>query len=73
MPRLFGTDGIRGVANRYPITPEIGLSLGRAIVRFYNKKVFIVTGRDTRLSGSMLRMPLSLVSYPMEEMWYLLE
>ena len=31
--RLFGTDGIRGVANAYPITPELALKVGRAVAR----------------------------------------
>ena len=31
--KLFGTDGIRGVANQHPITPEVALRLGRAVAR----------------------------------------
>lgn len=54
MSRLFGTDGIRGIANRYPITPEVGLSLGRAIVSYCKDRPFVITGRDTRISGPML-------------------
>jgi len=61
MGKLFGTDGIRGVANRYPITPEIALKLGRAAVSIFgkqdknkNKRCHIVIGKDTRLSGDML-------------------
>jgi len=52
---LFGTDGIRGTANEYPITPEIALRTGRAIARALksdNLKVLI--GKDTRESGAML-------------------
>ena len=59
MGKLFGTDGIRGVANRYPITPEIALKLGRAAVSIFRKqdtngRCRIVIGKDTRLSGDML-------------------
>jgi len=57
MSRLFGTDGIRGIANEYPITPEMGFKLGRAVVGFSRQKgvsTGIVTGRDTRASGEIL-------------------
>ncbi len=54
MPKLFGTDGIRGIANRYPITPEMGLSLGRALAKYCCNKGLFITGRDTRISGPML-------------------
>ncbi len=57
MGRLFGTDGIRGIANQEPITAEMGLKLGQAIVRFCGDKGVtptIVIGRDTRASGMML-------------------
>ena len=57
MGKLFGTDGIRGIANREPITPEMGLKLGRAMIRFCELKgesPSIVIGRDTRASGEML-------------------
>ena len=57
MAGLFGTDGIRGVANEMPITVETGLQLGRAAVVFCEKngrEPQIVLGRDTRLSGEML-------------------
>lgn len=61
MGKLFGTDGIRGVANRYPITPEMALKLGRAAVSIFrnqekngNNMCRIVIGKDTRLSGDML-------------------
>jgi phosphoglucosamine mutase len=56
--RLFGTDGIRGVANTHPVTPEMAFSLGRAGAEHlrgaYRGKGAIVVGRDTRLSGDML-------------------
>ena len=57
MVKLFGTDGIRGLANRDPITPELGQSLGRALVFFCRNKgidPILVIGRDTRASGERL-------------------
>lgn len=55
--KLFGTDGVRGVANIKPMTAEMALQLGRAIA-FISKKSArrhrIVIGKDTRLSGYML-------------------
>src|SRR5206468_10445450 len=54
---LFGTDGIRGVANRDPMTAEMALRLGQAVAqRFRRAKrgARIVIGKDTRLSGYML-------------------
>jgi phosphoglucosamine mutase len=55
--KLFGTDGVRGVANVYPITAEVALQLGRALawkVRSGDHRHRIVIGKDTRLSGYML-------------------
>ena len=56
--KLFGTDGIRGLANEYPMVPEVALQLGRAITYLLRKqgkrKPRIVIGKDTRLSGYML-------------------
>lgn len=57
MGRLFGTDGIRGAANRYPVTSEIALRVGRAIVHLFkreNARTQILIGKDTRVSGDML-------------------
>jgi phosphoglucosamine mutase len=53
--RLFGTDGVRGVANR-DLTPELAFSLGRAaaIVLGEEGRPALVVGRDTRPSGPML-------------------
>lgn len=54
---LFGTDGIRGKANTYPMVPEIALRVGRAVVRHFaatGASGAVVVGRDTRLSGEML-------------------
>jgi phosphoglucosamine mutase len=55
--RLFGTDGVRGVANVHPMTAEMALQLGRAlayVVRAGTHRHRIVIGKDTRLSGYML-------------------
>ncbi len=55
--RLFGTDGIRGVANVDPMTGEMAMQLGRAIAHIFKEakgKHRIVVGKDTRLSGYML-------------------
>ncbi len=59
MRELFGTDGVRGVANRYPMTSEVALALGRALTvtasrRTGERAPRIVIGKDTRLSGYML-------------------
>src|SRR3990167_1897881 len=57
MRKLFGTDGVRGVANIYPMTAEIAMQLGRAIAYVFKKEPHrhkIVIGKDTRLSGYML-------------------
>ena len=57
MDRLFGTDGIRGVANTHPMTPELALSVGRALARVLNggtDRPRFVVGQDTRISGDML-------------------
>ncbi len=55
--RLFGTDGIRGKAGEWPLTPEFTLRLGRAIgqlARERSQSPVVVVGRDTRRSGAML-------------------
>jgi phosphoglucosamine mutase len=57
MGKLFGTDGIRGVANRYPMTCEMALNIGRALAFFFSgigHHSRIVIGKDTRISGDML-------------------
>lgn len=58
MRKLFGTDGVRGVANVYPMTTEIAMQLGRAIAYISKgssqRRHRIVIGKDTRLSGYML-------------------
>jgi phosphoglucosamine mutase len=63
MGRLFGTDGIRGEANRHPMTPEMALQLGRATAFTFKKQDGrqhrIIVGNDTRLSGGMLESALT--------------
>ncbi len=62
MKKLFGTDGIRGTANRYPITPEMALKTGRAVARLLRASgghARVVIGKDTRLSGYMLETALT--------------
>ena len=57
MRRLFGTDGVRGVANLYPMTTEIAMQIGRGIaclVKQRGHRHRIVIGKDTRLSCYML-------------------
>lgn len=57
MRQLFGTDGVRGVANIYPMTTEIAMQIGRAIAFIVKTKAkghHIVIGKDTRLSGYMI-------------------
>jgi len=54
MPRLFGTDGVRGVANK-ELTPDLVLALGRAAGSVMAKDGVMVVGRDTRISGPMLQ------------------
>jgi phosphoglucosamine mutase len=60
--KLFGTDGIRGVANVDPMTGELAMQLGRAIAHIFKEvkgKHRIVIGKDTRLSGYMLETALA--------------
>lgn len=62
--KLFGTDGIRGVANEYPMTADVAVRLGQAIAVHFRKKnplpgvvgghrTRILIGKDTRISGYM--------------------
>ena len=58
MKKLFGTDGIRGQANRYPVNAELALRLGKALGKRLKAHGYgsgrAVIGKDTRLSGYML-------------------
>jgi phosphoglucosamine mutase len=59
--QLFGTDGIRGKANVYPMTPDLVLRLGQAIGLFFKSERThpkILIGKDTRKSGYMLEQAL---------------
>ena len=59
MKRLFGTDGIRGVAGRYPLDPptvgRFGVALGSVLGREGGRAPRVVLGRDTRESGTWIR------------------
>ncbi|MBK8251833.1 MAG: phosphoglucosamine mutase [Polyangiaceae bacterium] len=61
--KLFGTDGVRGVANVHPMTPETALQMGRAIAFVAQKgktrQARVVIGKDTRLSGYMFETALA--------------
>lgn len=62
VPRLFGTDGVRGVANVHPMTAEMAMQLGRALaylIRNGPHRHRVVIGKDTRLSGYMLEQALA--------------
>lgn len=57
MRKLFGTDGIRGIANKDPMTAEVALKVGAAIasvLKNHRGKPKVLIGKDTRLSGYML-------------------
>jgi phosphoglucosamine mutase len=61
--RLFGTDGIRGRVNRYPITPEVALRVGMAaaivLKKEHHGRNMVLIGKDTRLSGYMIESALT--------------
>jgi len=60
--KYFGTDGIRGTANKFPITPEIALKVGMAVgAKFTNgqHRHRVLIGKDTRLSGYMVESALT--------------
>ena len=62
MGKLFGTDGIRGIAGQYPIDIETGKRLGYFLIEFCKdrgKSTDIITGRDTRESGEILEKAVS--------------
>lgn len=57
MGKLFGTDGIRGEANRYPMDASVAFAVGQAItyrLKKQNHRTRIIIGKDTRISGYML-------------------
>ncbi len=59
--KLFGTDGVRGTANLWPMTSEVALKLGRGLALLFknHKNSKVVIGKDTRRSGYMLENALS--------------
>ncbi|MDT8316921.1 MAG: phosphoglucosamine mutase [bacterium] len=62
MKKLFGTDGVRGVANIEPMTSETAMKLGRAAAHIFKNgpgRHRIVIGKDTRLSGYMIETALA--------------
>jgi phosphoglucosamine mutase len=63
MGRMFGTDGVRGIANVHPMTAEMALEIGRAAAyvckRHPKQRHAIAIGKDTRLSGYMLESALT--------------
>ena len=62
MKKLFGTDGVRGVANVHPMTTEMAMQIGRAAAYVFKgspRRHRIVIGKDTRLSGYMIENALS--------------
>ena len=55
--KYFGTDGIRGRANKFPMTPDIAMKVGMAVgaaFRNGDHRHRVVIGKDTRLSGYMI-------------------
>ncbi|MCP5464434.1 MAG: phosphoglucosamine mutase [Deltaproteobacteria bacterium] len=62
MKKFFGTDGIRGLANHHPMTPEIAMRLGQAVGLYFqseNKTHRIVIGKDTRRSSYMIELAIA--------------
>ncbi len=62
MPKLFGTDGIRGEANQYPMDGALAFSVGQAltyVLRKRNPQPRVIVGRDTRISGPMIESALA--------------
>lgn len=57
MGRLFGTDGIRGVANQFPMTTDLAMKVGFStahVFKNHHRRPHIIIGKDTRLSGYMI-------------------
>ena len=63
MRKLFGTDGVRGTANTYPMTADIALRIGAAVGRYFRRDASgvhrVVIGKDTRQSGYMFESALT--------------
>ncbi len=57
MGKLFGTDGIRGQANRYPMNSQTAFAVGQAVAHLFRKdkhRARVIIGKDTRISGYMI-------------------
>jgi phosphoglucosamine mutase len=62
MANLFGTDGIRGRANTYPMTVELAQAVGKAVAQYFadsSQNASFLIGKDTRISGDMLEQALA--------------
>ncbi|MDL1966346.1 MAG: phosphoglucosamine mutase [Candidatus Desulfofervidus auxilii] len=62
MAKLFGTDGIRGKANVWPMSTEVVMQVGRAlayVIKKHSHRHKVIIGKDTRLSGYMIETALS--------------
>lgn len=62
MAKLFGTDGIRGIANTFPMTTDLAMKVGLStahVFRNKKRKAKIIIGKDTRLSGYMIEYALT--------------
>ena len=63
MRKFFGTDGVRGTANTYPMTADMALRIGAAVGRYFRREAGgvhrVVIGKDTRLSGYMFESALT--------------
>src|ERR1700739_1105583 len=62
LKKLFGTDGVRGVANVHPMTAEVAMQLGRALASLIpngKHRHRVIIGKDTRLSGYLLEQALA--------------
>lgn len=57
--KLFGTDGVRGKANVYPMTSDFALKLGKALGTILKNGANVAIGKDTRISGDMLEAALT--------------
>ncbi len=65
--KLFGTDGIRGTANKFPMTPDLAMKVGQALgyllrrgtLKSKAENLMVLIGKDTRLSGYMIEQAIS--------------
>jgi len=62
MGKLFGTDGIRGIANDFPMTADLAMKVGLCVAnifKFQHNRAKVIIGKDTRLSGYMIEYALT--------------